>query len=187
MSDDYSHRRFFEGKQAKLVITDDTENPGEHAVNAQDERQALRRAKKLSEVVEHALVNRVDGVQGDLFLRVTFDEFVKINKDPEFQSLASYAHHLLNYADGRPRPIPIRPIAANEMGMYRGRYVILTNNPGDGARDGIMVAVKADIQANQPVQRVDPAIVSDASGVLDVEADPFPSNTGFTVVGDEDE
>jgi hypothetical protein len=103
--------------------------PGDEVREA---RQGLRRVEMLDQLVQKVALERVqDPSGGSSVMKVTFAEFERIAKDPEFESLAKYMNKLLCYADGTPRAKPIRPLLENEMGMYRGRMVVLTGMPGD--------------------------------------------------------
>lgn len=80
------------------------------------------------------LATRVEG-SGPNVMTVTFDEFMRMRDDPEYSGLMSYARNLVEYADGRPRPHPVRPLLKNEVGVYRGRIVVMKgDNPDDEGR-----------------------------------------------------
>jgi hypothetical protein len=133
MSDDKKdHLAFFANKEARKVIVADDET--------RNNRQTVRRADALQQLAENTL-QRVKEPNGDIIRRVTFDEYMKMRTDPQFQALGTYMNALLCYADGTPRERPIRPLIENEMGMYRGKIVVITNNPGDGKRDGVVIAM----------------------------------------------
>lgn len=136
-------------KASKILIVEDT---ADVEVAARDAKQTMRRQDALSNVIQEALVTRVADPGGPSVYRATFDEFVRMKDDPEFVTLAQYARNLVLYADGTPRPTPIRPLLENEMGMWRGKVVVVTNNPGD-SHVGTFQQVKEQL----------------------VEPDPFPS------------
>lgn len=163
MTNPKDHENFFAGKKLKASYIGDDEQAEEVAPvrTEADEKQGMRRIEKLSAVVEQSLTSRVDNPGGDMIMRVTHDEFMKMKDDPKFKLFSQYMNLILNYADGRPRPHPIRPFMANELGMYtngRGevKIVILTNNPGDGAIAGTIMQVPDNIG-------------------IRAEPDPFPS------------
>jgi hypothetical protein len=138
MSD--SHKGFFEGKKLKASYVADDE-PVPTTRSARNEKQAVRRVEKLSEVVQDALVHRVKDPGGDKVMRVTHDEFMRMKDDPEFQLFSQYMNLILCYGDGRPRDKPLRPFLEHELGMYRGKVVVLANNPGDGQLTGKIIQV----------------------------------------------
>jgi len=184
MSND--HRGFFAGKKLKASYTldDEDQNEAEEAQkeqSARDQTQSVRRIEKLSTAVQDALVNRVQDPGGDRVMRVTFDEFMKMKDDQHFQSFAQYCTLILNYASGAPRPQPLRPFLENEVGMYNGKIVCLTNNPGDGTHTGAIIGMKTP----EMYKREREAEVPPSSGAVAVEPDPFPSPK-MTLITDED-
>ena len=100
---------------------------------------------------------RVQGASGPDVLRVHFKEFQKMYADylaerndyeerrkqaaisgnpipafnPQFQPFSLYGPNLACYDNGIPRPKPLRPILENEVGMYKGKIVVLTDSGPD--------------------------------------------------------
>lgn len=121
--------------------------PIKYRISTEAEAQAVRTVRSgdaYATMVQDALINRVKDAHGPNIMRVTFDEFVVIRLDPEFESLAQYFPKLASYADGTPRERLVRDLLENEVGMYRGRVVVLSNNPGD-AYVGNLVSVPEKI------------------------------------------
>lgn len=112
-------------------------------------RQTMRRADALSSVLGGLMASRVEP-SGDV-LMVTFDEFLNIHKDPKFLPLSKYMRDLVYYADGSPRPKPVRPLYNNEAGVYtdrtgRTRIVCFKgNDPGD-TRTGPIIQVTENLK-----------------------------------------
>lgn len=133
-----SHLGFFEGKKQRKLILGEGEDPAEF-VAAREAKRRIMRGDQLSEMVQDALINRVEQPVGVNLMTITFDEFVRIRKDPDFESFASYAPKILCYTDAQGRPgkeraRPLRAFVKNEVGMYKGRIVVCQNMPGDSNR-----------------------------------------------------
>lgn len=98
-------------------------------------RRAAKRAPALEKMVMDVLVHRVKDASGPTILSIGWDEYEKgIRQDPAFEPLSKYLSNLICYADGTPRPRPLRALLENEVGIWRGRIVCLNNMPGDGNR-----------------------------------------------------
>lgn len=142
-------------------------------VLAEDEdrvaRHKIKRQIKISEAVGQALNNRTLAPVGVNLMAVSWDEFLKIRKDPDFEPFSKYSFAILNYVGGakhgQPRPQPVRPFVQNEIGMYKGRIVTCKSMPDQGRGDIPYVQVTAQLEA---------------------EPDPFPAKPAFTLtVGDK--
>lgn len=143
LRDPASHQHHFEQRDPKVVLAHDADDAREHLVDAHgNARQTMRRQTTLTQVVQDALVNRVNQPTGVGTLKVSHDEYHAIYKEylqaeaeglrHDFAPFSKYAQNLLYYADGRPRQNPIRPLLTGEVGMMGERIVILKdNNPGD--------------------------------------------------------
>lgn len=140
-----------------LVIGEDEDPP---EVSSRAAKQIVRRQAAVTQMVEDALVNRVENAHGPNVMHVDWEQYMKMREDSEFQSFAKYSFHLLNYTDGRPRPQPVRPFLKNEVGIYREKIVCLKSMPGDSKGDTPYVQVPVQLEAK-------PAFT--------VEDDPFPS------------
>lgn len=82
-----------------------------------------------------ALLSTRSEASGPQVMFVTFDEFERIQHDPDYSGLMSYARNLVEYADGTIRPHPVRPLLHNEVGVYKGRIVVMKgDNPDDDGR-----------------------------------------------------
>lgn len=93
-------------------------------------KEAVRKVR-LEEHFTKLLLNRVEA-SGDRVMRVSFEEFLRMSKDPEFCPLSSYVRDLVEYTNGKLRPQPVRPLLANEVGVYRGKIVVVKgSNPDD--------------------------------------------------------
>lgn len=165
-----SHKDHFEVRKPKLTLIGDDENPANFtgeieqkfpAPTERDQKQKTRRVERLSEAVSSALVARVVDPSGDRVLKVSYKEFEKIRQDPEFQSFATYAQNLLYYDDGRPRPMPLRPLLQNEVGMYRGKIVFLKDAGPDDVGEGKYHSVGAAI-GEEPDPFAGPAETAEA-------------------------
>lgn len=160
-----SHANFFANKKPKVSYVADEEDAEQAKQSARDQRQSVRRIEQLSTAVQDALLNRVSDAGGDQVMRVTWEEMLRMQDDPKFKSFAKYCHLILNYADGSPRPQPLRPFLEHEVGMYTNakgeeKIVVLKNNPGDGALSGKLVSMY-----NPPPK----------TKQYEAEKDPFPS------------
>lgn len=155
---------FFARKAPKVhVYAEDETIPN---ASERDARQAIRRQARLAEVVQASIADRVREPQGGNFMKVSWDEFMRIKDDPEFQTLAQYQHKLYNYPDGRPRATPIRPLIEHELGMYRDKIVLLNSNPGDQFV-GTLHQVAAQVTPTPPLAT---AVTEDAE-IVEVDGD----------------
>lgn len=158
-----SHLDFFKGKAPKMSVVADDEDPIAVAQTLAQQKQTARRVASLSSVVQDALINRVTNPTGSNVRHVTYDEFEKMRKDPDFKTFSQYMNLILNYADGTARERPLRPFLEHEVGMYKNQIVCLKNNPGDGQRTGKIMPV--GVQLERPAwDRPQPT----------AEPDPFP-------------
>lgn len=97
-------------------------------------RETISRSRRLAGGLASLLVQRVEA-QGPNLMFVSFDEWMRMQDDPEYRSLAQYSQQLLRYENGAPRPAPLRPLMQNEVGMYRDFIVCMKgNNPDDDGR-----------------------------------------------------
>lgn len=199
MSDDQSHKGFFNGRGVKATYTLDEADSREVQKNAREMKQQVKRTTVLSEAVQNALINRASVGGGDSVMRVTFDEWQRMQGDPEVETFAQYAHKLTHYSDGRERAQPLRPLLQNELGMYRGKIVVATNNPGDGKFTGTMLGVttpetyKREREARERNAEVDMLLTSSPEAMdksleqpAEAQPDPFPSPK-MTLITDDEE
>ena len=129
-----------EGNQEKFEQQQENEDPLSHLgpgriFDPKMDKQRARRAIKMPEMLQSLLSNRVDA-SGDKVLKVSFSEFTKMRVDPEFDSFVRYGRNLRYYANGQPRPMAIRPILTNEVGVYRGKIVCLKDAGPDDVGEG---------------------------------------------------
>ena len=180
---DKSHLGFFDKKPRKITLAAEGEDLDNAVARARVDKQSARRVKSISNIVQDSVTNRVEPPIGGNVRKVTWDELEKMRVDPGFTSLAQYMNNLICYDDGRPRPIPIRPLVENEMGMYGGQIVVLANNPGDGERTGkIHGYVSEKVQeklsgfvGQENTEETQKAIVHQVKLSLEPQPDPFPS------------
>lgn len=159
------HTKFFENKAPVLFIGEEGERQGEESRKRGDpraDRQRARRAQLMPKMVQDALVNRVTEPAGDMVYHATWDEFMAMRKDPAFTPSSKYTQLLFFYANGAPRPQPIRRLLEHEVGTIKTpalgfRVVCLKTNPGERFSGRVL---------NVPVQLARP---------LAIEPDPFPS------------
>lgn len=137
-SDQYSHLKpggIFSDKarrSGKILLADDSDNLSELA-----QRQKGRSVKRLENTVHRALANArvVDPIGGN-FMKVSFKEFESMRQDPEFVPFSKYGQNLIFYSDGTPRKSALRPIAQNEVGIWRGKLVHLKDAGPDDYGEG---------------------------------------------------
>lgn len=117
-----SHLDFFKNKKRlhRPIITSSSGMTDVAAGSVRDDRQALRRQQALQEAVETAAMSRPEIGSGPNIRRVSDKDFFEMQKDPEFMSLAKYAHKLTT-SSGKV----IRPVLAGEVGMYKDKICIL--------------------------------------------------------------
>lgn len=144
-------------RRIRTTILADDEDPQEVLGDRVNQRRLMRH-QAVGKMVEDALVNRVQPPTGNQTMKVGWEEFKRIRQDSEFQPFSAYGQSLLFYTNGKPRPQPVRPLVQNEVGMYRGRFVVLDQMPEGGRGDTPYVQVKEQLQ---------PRVV--------VEPDPFPA------------
>lgn len=135
-----SHKSFFEGRKAK---------------------QTIRRQDVLEKMVRESLVDRVHDPSGPNVHKVTFSDFRNMladfaayekegrANDCPFQPFSRYANNLLMYADGRPRPTPLRPLLQNEVGMWGTKIVVLRDAGPDDLGEGKYHQVSEDISKKE--------------------------------------
>jgi hypothetical protein len=105
---------------------------GDGAV-VRDAKQALRHNEMFTEAVEKALVGRLTDHNVPNVTQISMSDWSEMRQDPNFEHLSKYAPKLLEYADGRLRETPVRPLLQNEVGMYKGRIVVVNENV-DGSK-----------------------------------------------------
>lgn len=86
----------------------------------QNDRQRMRRAKLLEKMVEDSVLARPTDIHGPDIRHINDDEFMRIKDDPEFMSLAKYAHKLTT-----PSGRTVRPILSGELGMIGTTIYVL--------------------------------------------------------------
>jgi len=134
--DDYHLRGdAFKGEKrwGKMLVVGEDEDP----LEAAKRQSRYKQTKKLGEAIAFSLNSaRVPDPTGSQFLKVSFKEYVAMREDPEFVPFAQYGQNLILYADGTPRPRPIRPIVQSEVGTYRGQIVYLKDAGPDDYGEG---------------------------------------------------
>lgn len=140
------------GGRSLLVVPDIHSMPTSGDVP--DVKQELRRQQVLSDAFIRHLTERAEpGASSDV-LRITWEEYMKIRTDEEFESFAAYSTDLLFYPlrpgeiQRQPRPRALRPVLTNEVGIWKGRILVLQDrgpgDPGEGKQH--------QVHANTPVQ-----------------------------------
>lgn len=91
---------------------------------------------KVPAALQKMLSLRVINPSGDRVMKVSWAEYLRMRDDKEFTPFSKYASNLLLYADGTPRPKPVRPLLQNEVGTYRDKIVVLKDAGPDDIGEG---------------------------------------------------
>lgn len=135
-------------------------------------KRSMKKQTRLAQMVQDSLVNFVEAPTGVHLMKVGWEEHLRIRKDPDFEPFSKYSFNILNYTDGRPRERPLRPFVSNEIGMYRGKIVVLDRMPDESSRgDTPYVQVGVDLGTNDETGKV----TYQDGKILAVEKDPFPT------------
>jgi hypothetical protein len=152
-----SHFQSDASRRGKTLVIAESEDPYEIANN----RAMGRRASKISDMVTDALVDRVQDASGPSVMRVTFKEFEAMIKDPEFQTFAKYGPNLIFYTlpNGqpdmeKPRPKPVRPLLANEVGTWRDKIVCLRDAGPDDVGEGKYHTPGVQLERTEPASAI---------------------------------
>jgi hypothetical protein len=112
-----------------------------------DVKQRLRRQalwqRETARIFEPLVYNRVDA-HGPEIEKVSYAQFKALIAEYnqavaegtpdrcDFTPFSVYCTNILYYADGRPRPKPLRPFVKNEVGMRKGKYIVIEDADLDG-------------------------------------------------------
>lgn len=147
-----------------VIVAPDGTSLADPNASAADVRQRLRRPVVLQKAVEEALTNRVTDFASSGVLKVSLDEFRRMYADPEFVKFSDYAQDILflRGPDGNltntPRPRPLRAFYQNEVGMWRGKYVVLKDAGPDDVGEGKYHTPGVQLERSTDVEYPEPAV-----------------------------
>ena len=109
------------------------------AVEARNQRQRMRLRRAVGSKLLAVLNGPREQFQGPDVMKISFEVWTRMKNDPEFVPFSRYAESLYG----------VRNAGVNEVGMYKGRVVVIKDaGPGDKG-EGAYYQVGVDLKGNK--------------------------------------